>query len=252
MKFDSLPNSCTKSKIVRQGEEYEKIGGDGKFTIPLPFATNVEYIFNNPEATAKQILEGMGISVLGLAKQMDQVQKENIGNLLNSKIKFAISKSQPLPDQSVADAIVTSYDFSGSRVSSDESGMTEEERAVRAEIKKILRALLSGGAFLSPEGARQEMKVQTVSEAKENKLPDGKVSLNTFLSMVEAAYNGDAFVIPEINESEQYTTADEPIYNDNGLPTNLAAFIETARETALAGLERSKAMAAAISASTSS
>jgi len=241
MKFDSLPNAPRTVSFVRQAEAYEDAGltpDEYQFSISLPFATNYEHFFN------VAALEAAGINPVGLARQLDQVEKENLGNAFAAQVRKAVARKSTLPTQAKLDELLAEYDFSGVRVASGES-LSAEDNAIRTEIRSTLRALLRSGS-LHPEGVDASGNtlvstgIQTKDEAEKNELPAGKLDLDTFESLVEAAVEGGVAPIdwdncknPENNGTYQIDFSGEPEFDDDGEPTNLPAVVEAARNLAM-------------------
>jgi hypothetical protein len=237
-------------RIARQIADYESAGLDPNFEIPQPFAANVETFYN------VSALSDAGIDALGLARQDDQVLGENIGNNLAQRIKAAVKKGTDLPDQSVVDAMVLAYDFTGTRATSEE-GMSTEERTVLAEIKKSLRRLISGGAFATLDANSQKtsnpetvafnaVRVQTGPEARgEKETPVGSVPLENFEELVSAAYQGSSVELEDGNGN--VATLDfsvAPVISEHGQAANLTGVVELAKQEAARILERNRTKAA--------
>jgi hypothetical protein len=247
MKLNDL--STTSKKFSRQVAAYEAAGMSPDMEIHLPFAVNLDHFFNT------EALIAAGIDPMGLARQLDQVLIENIGNNLASKVKAALAKGVPLPDQEVIDEMVAAYDFTGIRSTSEE-GMSTEERTIISEIKKALRRLISDGTFanLGPDGAKTRepskvvfnaTRIQTGPEAKGDRpTPPNSVPLENFDNLVAAAYEG---VEVEFEDGNGNTaTLDfsiEPAINDHGQAVNLTGVIELARQEAARVLERNRTKA---------
>lgn len=236
----------TTKKFSRQVAAYEAAGLDPDMEIHLPFTANVDMFLNT------QALVDVGIDPMGLARQMDQVLAENLGNNLSQKVKQAIAKSQPLPDQSVVDAMLSAYDFTGTRTVSEE-GMSTEERTVIAEIRKAIRSLISSGAFalLGPDGSKTKdptevafnaIRVQTGPESKGIKpTPPGSVPVENYEEVVVAAYAGTEVEFEDGNGNT--ATLDfsvEPQINEHGQALNLTGVVELARQEAARVLERNR------------
>ena len=245
MNFNDL--QTTTKKFSRQIATYEAAGQAPDMEIQLGFAANVE-TFLNTEAFIQH-----GIDPMGFARQMDQVTVENIGNNLSQKIKSAVAKKQPLPDQAVVDAMSTAYDFTGTRTTSEE-GMSTEERIVVAEIKKALRSLISSGAFamLGHDGTKTRdpaevafnaIRVQTGPEAKGGKeTPPGSVPLDSFTTLVAtAAENGIAELEDGNGNSASLDFSAEPVINEHGQALNITGVVELARQEAARILIRNRA-----------
>ena len=239
MNLSNLPQPPRQVSFVRQADSYERAGiEDYEFQLSLPFASNFEHFFNT------EALEAAGISPVGLARQIDQVSKENLGNAFAAAVRKAESKGAPLPAQEFLDELFAKYDFSGVRVSSGES-MSAEESAVRTELRSAIRALLRGGS-LHPEGIDSNGNtvvstgVQTKDEADKNELPPGKIDLDTFESLVEAALENSVATVewdncknPENNGSYVIDFSDAPEYDEDGEPSNLSAVAEAAKNLAM-------------------
>lgn len=247
MNFTDL--ETTTKKFSRQIAAYEASGLQPDMEIQLPFAANVDMFLNTTT------LVEHGIDPMGLARQMDQILVENIGNNLSQKVKAAVSKKLPLPDQSTVDAMLAAYDFTGIRTTSEE-GMSTEERTIISEIKKALRSLISGGAFsnLGADGGKTRVpedvafsatRIQTGPESRGNKdTPAGSVPLENFEEVVAAAYQN---AIVDFEDGNGNTAAldfsIEPGINEHGQAVNLTGVIELARQEAAHILERNRAKA---------
>jgi hypothetical protein len=217
------------ASLARQKKLYEEAGLSADVTLPLPFALNYESFLNVPA------LEAIGVNALGLARQMDQVLKENLGNAWNAFIKQRVSKKKGLPTAEEFATFVEKYDFSGTRTASEE-GLSDEERFIRTEIRTALRDLLRSGA-LHPEG--KPALVQTKAEAEKNELPENKVDLETFEALVGAAEEGgvaevawDNCSAPENNTTWRISFEGAAEFDGNGDPTNLPAVVEAAKAIA--------------------
>ena len=186
-------NVVTK-KLSRQVEAYNAVGRDPVMEIPLIFAANPEHFFNI------KAFNDAGIDVLGFARQADQKFLENIGGILSQKVKTALDNSTALPDQDVVDAVVSSYDFTGARATSEES-MSTNNRIIVAEIRKELRRIIKVGIFAQLDASGNKTnnpndvtfnaeRVQTGPEAKgEKKTPPNSVPFENFNEVVIAAFN---------------------------------------------------------------
>ena len=247
MKISDL--EVTTKKFSRQVAAYEAAGLDADMEVSLPFAANVELFLNT------QALVDHGVDPMGLARQMDQVLVENLGNSLAQKVKQALAKNQPLPDQSTVDTMFAAYDFTGLRTTSEE-GMSTEERTIISEIKKAMRGLISGGAFamLDANGAKTRdpaavafnaTRVQTTPEAKQNKdTPPGSVPLENFAEVVSAAHQGAAVEFEDGNGNTAVLDFSvEPLITEHGQAANLTGVVELARQEAARVLERNRAKA---------
>jgi hypothetical protein len=247
MKLEGL--STLPKQFSRQVRVYEAAGLPPDMEIQTIFAANVDTFLNT------QALIDAGIDPMGLARQMDQVLIENIGNNLSQKVKAAVKKGLNLPDQDIVDAMLAAYDFTGVRTVSEE-GMSTAERTVIAEIRKAIRALISGGSFasLGPDGAKTKdasqiafnaMRVQTGPEANgEKPTPPGSVPVENYDAVVQAAY---ACTEVEFEDGNGNTaTLDfsiEPSINEHGQATNLTGVVELARQEAARIIERNKSKA---------
>lgn len=247
LKLDNI--ETTSKQFSRQVKIYEKAGLNPDFTIELPFAANVDLFLNT------QALIEVGIDPTGLARQMDQVFIENIGNNLAQRIKAAEKKGTALPDQSVVDEMVAAYDFTGICATSEE-GMSTEERTIMAEIKKTIRRLISSGVFANLDSNGQKtsnpkevafnaIRIQTGPEANgEKETPAGSVPLENYNEVVSAAYQGTAVEFEDGNgNSATLDFSVEPIINEHGQATNLTGVIELARREAARILERNRTKA---------
>lgn len=249
MKLEGL--STLPKQFSRQVAAYEAVGLSPDMEIQVPFATNLDTFLNT------QALINAGIDPMGLARQMDQVLVENLGNNLSQKVKAAIKKGTALPDQSVVDAMLAAYDFTGVRIVSEE-GMSTEERTIIAEIRKAIRSLISGGSFASlgadgkktrnrDEVAFDAVRVQTGPEAKGDKqTPPGSVPVENYEAVVAAAYSNSEVELEDGNgNSATLDFSVPPSFNEHGQPTNLTGVIEAARQEAARILERNRAKAVA-------
>ena len=182
----NFPADLKPKTIVRQEADYEAAGIPAERVIPLPF---------DLACVNSEVLIERGATPAGVVRQMNQVFLENIGNALGSKARAAFANNVTPPSQEDVDAMVAAYDFSGIRASGGDSGLPESERLFRTELRAMLRAVARDGA-LDPEG--NPLTVQTAKEAKEDKLPEGKISLEDFDSIVEAAAEGVAITYNEL------------------------------------------------------
>lgn len=248
MKVNDL--STLSKKFSRQVAAYEAAGLDPDMELQLPFAENVAH-FLNVEA-----LSEAGIDALGLARQMDQVLVENIGNNLSQKVKAAVKAGRALPGQEAVDAMLAAYDFTGLRAQSDE-GMSTEERTVVSEIRKAIRKLISGGTFasLGANGRKTSspadvvfnaVRVQTGPEAEGKKpTPAGSVPLENFEMVVQAAFNSTEVEFEDGNGSTaNLDFSIPPVITDHGKAGNLTGVVELARQEAARIIERNKQPAA--------
>ena len=185
----------------RQADAYEKAGIPADFTIDLPFAANYESLFN------VEALQAIGIEPVGLARQLDQVYLENIGNNLASRIKTAAKKSQPLPTQADLDELIAAYDFSGARTTSSE-GLSSDERTLFSEIKKYCRKAFVTDKVFNQNGfyvtriqtGKEAGEVAAKLEAGEDvSLPKGTLALDEFNAFVQAAFDG---TVVEVSDAE--------------------------------------------------
>lgn len=247
MKLDGI--STLPKKFSRQVAAYEAAGLPPDMEIQAPFAANVGRFLNT------LALIDAGIDPTGLARQMDQVLIENIGNNLSQKVKSALAKGTALPDQSTVDAMLAAYDFTGVRTVSEE-GMSTEERTIIAEVRKAIRGLISGGSFasLGPDGTKTKdpaeiafnaVRIQTVPESKGTKpTPPGSVPVENYDAVVAAAY---ACTEVEFEDGNGNTaTLDfsvEPLINEHGQAMNLTGVVELARQEAARIIERNKTKA---------
>jgi hypothetical protein len=234
MKAELYADNTTKT-IVRQKDDYESVGLDPNIEIIMPFTAEDD----------RASIEAKGVNWAGLMRQCNQVYKENLGNSFGAKARAAFDKNETPPGQAEMDELVAAYDFSGARAVS-EAGMSEEEKALRQMLRTQLKAILRGGGVFSDE----ELTVQTVKEANENVLPDGKISVEDFNSLLENAAEGGVF---EYNgASFDFGGDPEFDYDDDGNVTsylNLAAITAHCGELAaekLAADRRAKAVSAAI------
>lgn len=254
MKLNNLPNPPRQVSFSRQAELYEEAGiEDPSVTLPLPFASNYDH-FLNVEA-----LQAAGIDPVGLARQMDQVLKENLGNALASLVRRAAATKAALPDQAKFDELFAEYDFSGIRTASSES-LSSEDAAIRTELRKAIRALLKSGS-LHPEGIGPNgetlvsILVQTAKEAEENVLPANKVPVEVLDTLVEAAAEGGTAQIewtncsnPENNGVYAIEFGGEPEF-DGEEPVNLPAVAIFYKNLALQKLALNRKVAKPIRAS---
>ena len=236
MKFASLE---TRTKTFScQVAIYKAADLPSNMEIQLPFATNVD-TFLNVEALVEH-----GIDPMGLARQIDQMTVKNVSNNLSQRIKSAVKKNQPLPDQSTVDAMVAAYDFTGIRATSEE-GQSVEERTLISEIRKALRGLVSDGSFamldlngnktLDPaEVVFNAVRVQTGPEAKGLKeTASNSVPRDNFAQVVSAAYEGGIAEIEDGNSN--IATLDfsiEPLFNEDNQALNLPGVVTLARQEA--------------------
>ena len=244
MKTNDL-NVVTK-KLSRQVEAYNAVGRDPVMEIPLIFAANPEHFFNI------KAFNDAGIDVLGFARQADQKFLENIGGILSQKVKTALDNSTALPDQDVVDAVVSSYDFTGARATSEER-MSTNNRIIVAEIRKELRRIIKVGIFAQLDASGNKTnnpndvtfnaeRVQTGPEAKgEKKTPPNSVPFENFNEVVIAAFNS----VPAELEDGNGNVANidfsvEPTFGDNDKPTNLTGIVELARMEGLRIIENNK------------
>lgn len=234
MHYEVLPNVPTTARLVRQEKLYREADVDGEVVARLPFATNVNYFFN------EDAFEKAGINLQGFARQVDQVFKENLGNLWNAKIK---KSTDGLPTQEQFTNLESSYDFSGVRAPSSEEGMSAEERVVRNEIRKLLRSYISGGAFK----VLGISSVQSLTEVKKGELPAHKLDLDKFEEIIAAAYENDVVVVAETDKGQaKLDFSEDPQWQDevdeigNRIPENFSAIVECARELAQAELAKGK------------
>lgn len=239
----------TTKKFSRQVNVYTEAGLEPDMEIQVPFAANVDLFLNTQE------LIDHGIDPMGLAKQMDQITIENIGNNFGQRVKSAASKKLPLPDQSIVDEMLAAYDFTGIRTASEE-GMSTEERTIIAEIKKAIRALISGGTFanIGADGSKASnpdevvfnaTRVQTGPEAKGDKeTPPNSVPQESFDNLVAGAYQAAEVEIEDGNGNTAVLDfSEEPAINEHGQAVNLTGVIELARQEAARVLERNRTKA---------
>lgn len=224
MKIDALPENAPTKKIVRQEADYEAAGLDGTVTLTLPF---------DESCVNADALTSRGFSVIGVVRGLNQLFAENVGNLWGSKVRNAVKNGVSLPTEEDFNALVAAYDFSGARAAS-EAGMPTEERLFRSQLKQQLRRLLKGGTF-SPNG--EPLTVQTSKQAEEGELPDGKMALEDFESLIEIAIEGEAFQYM----GREYDFSGEPAYDDEGNFANFAAVVDFARDLAEKEMELRKA-----------
>ena len=240
---------CPTKRIARLVADYEAAGLDPNMEIPQPFAANVASFYN------EAALVEAGVDPVGFARQHDQVLGENLGNNFAQRVKNAKKNGLPLPDQSVMDEMVQAYDFTGVRTTSEE-GMSTEERTTVAEIRKALRALISGGAFasLGADGGRTNdpeavafnaTRVQTGPEARgEKDTPVNSVPVENFTEVVAAAYQSTTVDFEDGNgNTAQLDFGIEPAINEHGQAANLTGVIELARQEATHILERNRSKA---------
>lgn len=260
----SLPNSRIVT-FVRQEELYTTAGQSGEFTIAVPFAANFSDLLN------VEALSAAGIDALGLARQMDQLLVENIGNSWAAKAKAAAAKGLPLPTQADIDALVAAYDFTGTRTRSEES-MSVQERTILAEIRKAFRTLINGGLLanqpLDPEAevsesnpvifniVRVQTKPETETEVKgkdengepvvtiENRLQPNNLSLEDFEALCAAAMANEPFTLTDSEGRSVELPLDEAPIFDGDQPANYSAITEQARREAATVLAKRAAKAA--------
>lgn len=211
----NLPADAKSKIIVRQESDYEAAGLDGRRTIPLPFTLDCI----NEEAIMR-----LGFQPAGVVRTLNQAFAENLGNIYGANVRKAVAKQFPLPTIADMDALIAAYDFSGVRASS-EAGMPEEERSFRTHLRKQLRSLLRGGTF-SATGA--PLTVQTKVEADKEELPDNKMSIEAFESLVEAAAEGVEFQFDGLS----FDFAGEPAFDEEGNFANFAAITAFAHQLA--------------------
>lgn len=231
MKTELYANNPTKT-FVRQAEDYEAAGLDPTMTIIMPFTADDD----------KESIIAKGAKWPGLMRQMNQVLRENIGGSHGARARAAISKKQPLPTQTDVDKLVTNYDFSGARLTS-ELGMSEEEKSFRSVLRARLKELLRVGVFSAD--SETKLTVQTAKENSQKMLPDGKISVEEFDSLVEAAAENADFTY----EDRIYTFGGDPefAYKDDGTIAsyeNLAAVTAHCEELAQAKLAAERLFAA--------
>jgi hypothetical protein len=256
MKLEGL--STLPKQFSRQVAAYEAAGLSPDMETQVPFAANAE-LFLNFEA-----LKAAKIDPMGLARQMDQVLIENLGNNLSQKVKAAVKKGTDLPDQSVVDAMLAAYDFTGVRMVSEE-GMSTEERTIIAEIRKAIRSLISGGSFasLGSDGKKTKnhddvafdaVRIQTGPEAEgkpdkdgnPRRTPPGSVPAENYEAVVAAAYSCTEVELEDGNGNSATLDFSVPAsFNEHGQPTNLTGVVEAARQEAARILERNRAKAVA-------
>lgn len=193
--------------FIRQEADYIAQGLDGTVSLVMPVDVEDDRVS----------IEAKGINWPGLMRQLNQVYKENVGNLFAAAIRKALSKNEPLPGQKELDAIVAKYDFSGVRVSSGDSGMSEAEKVFHSILRSRLKDLLRAGIFSADRETK--LTVQTQVELAENELKDGKVSVEDFETIVEAATEGAVFDY----EDRSYNFGGTPKfeYDDEG---NIASY----------------------------
>lgn len=226
----------TVKTFSRQAANYEAADLDPTMSIVVPFTAEDD----------RETIESKGVNWAGLMRQMNQVFKENIGNTFGSKIRTAVSKSDPLPSQDDLNELVDKYDFSGARIST-ETGMSEEEKAfrsvLRARLKLFLRAGVFSGDWDPKTGQGSPLVVQTKKEADTDTLPEGKISVEDFDSLLEAAAERAIFEY----EDRPYDFSEDPEFelNDDGEVeqyNNVAAITAHAEEIAEAKLAADRAM----------
>jgi hypothetical protein len=217
------------AKLVRQSKDFEEAGVDGSVIVPLPFATNFDK-FLNVEALAE-----IGVNALGLARQMDQVLKENLGNAWAAQVRKSLTKTKSVPPVEKFADLVSAYDFSGIRTASEDA-LSEEEKFERTEIRKALRDLLRAGS-LHPEG--MVILVQTKPEADKGELAANKIDIDTYEALVDAASEFGVAEIewencadPENNTTWKVSFEGEPEFNTDGEALNLAAVVVAAKQLA--------------------
>jgi hypothetical protein len=243
MKVDSL-NTLPK-KFSRQVKAYEAAGLSPDMEVQLPFAANADLFLN------RQALIDAGIDPAGLARQIDQVLVENIGNNLSQKIKAAVAAKKPLPDQSIVDEMFAKYDFTGVRTTSEE-GMSTEERTIISEIRKKLRWAISTAGYLANQkdetGAIifNATRLQSIPESEGKKeTPPNSIPVEDFEGMVAAAYQREVVEFSDGNgNTGTLDFSGEPVFDDQGRHANWPAIIEEARQEAARVIERNKTPAA--------
>ena len=208
------PNTDTKV-IVRQENDYTEAGLDGRREIPLPFTL---------DSINEENIASLGFLPTGVVRAMNQVFVENVANIHGSQVRAAVKKGLTLPDSEAMEEILKAYNFSGIRTSSEES-MPEEERVFRSQLKKQLRSLLRQGAFSAD---RSPLTVQTQPEASRKELPEGKISLEDFDTLVESAAEQVVFEY----DGMSFDFAGEPEYDEAGDFNNYAAIVDFAHDLA--------------------
>ena len=215
MQTSALPENVRTKVIVRQEDDYEAAGLDGRRTIPLPWDESCYNI---------ERLQELGFHIPGVIRQHNQNFVENIGNSYGARVRKAVEKGETLPNEEDFDNLVASYDYSGIRASS-ETGMPLEERTFRTMLKKQLRNLLRNGIF-SSDGS--PLTVQTTKEASKEELPDGKMALEDFEVLVECAAEGAEFGYDGLS----FDFSGDPEFDENGDFLNFAAVSAFARDLA--------------------
>jgi len=241
MKLEAFPNTPREATLVRQEKEYVAAGLPAEVTIHLPFSTNVKELFN------VELLEAVGISPIGLARQLDNTLKTNLGNLWNAKVTKALEKGKDLPTPDQFLSLEAAYSFLGVRAPSAEDTMSEEERVIRAELRKIFRSYVYGGAFENIGYT----SIQTKPEAEKEVLPEGKLPLEAFEDIISAAYEGEDVSLLETDEgeavlafSEKPKWAKEKDEAGNRIPENFSAVAVLAKDIAKAELAKAKGVVA--------
>ena len=215
MNFNALPSEHDTKVIVRQETDYNDAGLDGRREIPLPFTL---------ESINEENITGLGFLPAGVVRALNQTFVENVANIHGSQVRNTIKKGLPLPAPEAMEEILKAYNFSGIRTASEES-MPEEERIFRSQLKKQLRSLLRQGAFSANGSA---LTVQTQPEATKNELPEGKISLEDFETLVESAAEQVAFEY----DGMSFDFAGEPEYDEEGNFANYAAIVDFAHDLA--------------------
>lgn len=231
MKTELYADNPTKT-FVRQVEDYEAAGLDPQMTLIMPVTIDDD----------RASIEAKGISWAGLMRQVNQVFRENLGNSFGARVRAAVTKNQPLPTQAELDSLVASYDFSGARTTA-ETGISEGEKVFRSVLRLRLKDLLRVGVF--SEDSETPLVVQSKKESTEKTLPAGKISLEDFEALVDAAAEGADFEF----EDRAYAFGGDPEfqYNDDGIVIsyeNLAAVPAHCMELAEQKLAAERAMKA--------
>lgn len=224
--------------MIREREAYEEAGQEPAVTVLLPFAANVDQLFNVHALTA------LGINAPKFAAQCDQLLKENTGNNWKAKRKAALAEKTPrFLGQPEFDELYANYDFSGVRTASSAEDLSDEEVELRRVLRDNLKEYLREGNLLA--GA-PKLTIQMVKEAKADKLPVGKFPLAAFEELVEAAasrstwtFDWTPFGIQVKTDEGQATlgsyTIDfgaEPQFTDLGQIANHAAIVAVAETNA--------------------
>ena len=217
MNLEALANPVIKT-IVRCRKQCERIGRNLEIKIPAPFDDSI---------INKEVAEKLGINIPGAVRQLNAAFVEGVASGYAAQLKKEFEKEVfDFSPQEFVDSLIAEYDFSAVRGAENEDNLSDFDITIRSELRKLIRRGLAAGSFSGE--TRASLSVQTVKEAEENKLPEGKIALEDFELLIEAAAEKAVAKF----QGRTYDFSVEPEFDEAGRMKNWGALYAVAEKEA--------------------